>query len=261
MDGAYEGEGYTVNVGTAKSAVFDYQNKHSSIPSYINSNTYSEIFGSARENSSSENMVYSIPVTNGEYNVNLYMGNGSNESSTVGARVFDVKIEDALALDDLDLVVQFGHGVGGMEQIPVTVTDGVLDIEFVKQTGNPIVHAIEISGTQVSDPIIIIQEIEDQLSSVGEVLDGTLRIMAEGGVGALYYTASNLPPGIDIEEVNGRIYGTVDESAVAGSPYQITIQIEDSNYPVQNVELFNFTWTIEQQNWKILNETKLYCKT
>ncbi|WP_339675719.1 LamG-like jellyroll fold domain-containing protein [Cyclobacterium marinum] len=258
MDGAYEGEGYTVNVGTAKSTVFDYQNKHSSIPSYINSNTYSEIFGSARENSSSENMVYSIPVTNGEYNVNLYMGNGSNESSTVGARVFDVKIEDALALDDLDLVVQFGHGVGGMEQIPVTVTDGVLDIEFVKQTGNPIVHAIEISGTQVSDPIIIIQEIEDQLSSVGEVLDGTLRIMAEGGVGALYYTASNLPPGIDIEEVNGRIYGTVDESAVAGSPYQITIQIEDSNYPVQNVELFNFTWTIEQQNWKILNENQNY---
>lgn len=258
MDGAYEGEGYAVNVGTAKSTVFDFLNKHSSIPSYINSNTFSEIFGSARENSSSENMIYSIPVTNGDYNVNLYMGNGSNESSTVGARVFDVKIEDALELDDLDLVVQFGHGVGGMEQIPVTVTDGVLDIEFVKQTGNPIVHAIEISGTQVSDPIIIVQEIEDQLSSVGEVLDGTLRIMAEGGVGALYYTATNLPPGIDIEEVNGRIYGTVDESAVAGSPYQITIQIEDSNYPVQNVELFNFTWTIEQQNWKISNENQNY---
>lgn len=82
--------------------------------------------------------------------------------------------------------------------------------------------------------------------------------MAEGGVGALYYTATNLPPGIDIEEVNGRIYGTVDESAVAGSPYQITIQIEDSNYPVQNVELFNFTWTIEQQNWKISNENQNY---
>ncbi|MEX0881877.1 MAG: putative Ig domain-containing protein, partial [Cyclobacteriaceae bacterium] len=89
---------------------------------------------------------------------------------------------------------------------------------------------------------------------VGEVLDGTLRIRAEGGVGTLYYTATHLPPGIDIEEVNGRIYGTVEGSAIAGSPYQVTIQIKDSNYPVQNVEFFNFTWTIKQQSWNLSNE-------
>ncbi|MEX2512321.1 MAG: LamG-like jellyroll fold domain-containing protein [Cyclobacteriaceae bacterium] len=257
-DGVYDGDGYSVNLGTSKSTVFNYEDRHSSIPSYINNNTFTGIFEKARENSSSENMIYSIPVTNGDYNVNLYFGNGTNESSSTGARVFDVQMENELVLDNLDLVERFGHGAAGMEKIPVNVTDGVLNIEFVKQIGNPMVHAIEILGTQVSDPIIIVEEIEDQLSMVGEVLDGTLRIRAEGGVGTLYYTATNLPPGIDIEEVNSRIYGTVDGSAIAGSPYHVTIQIKDSNYPVQNLEFFNFTWTIDQQSWNISNENQNY---
>ncbi|MEX0881878.1 MAG: malectin domain-containing carbohydrate-binding protein, partial [Cyclobacteriaceae bacterium] len=127
-DGSFEGNGYSVNVGYSKSTVFNYEDRHPSIPSYINNNTFTGIFEKARENSGSENMIFSIPVTDGDYNVNLYFGNGTNESSSIGTRVFDIKMENELVLDNLDLVERFGHGVAGMEKFPVNVTDGVLNI-------------------------------------------------------------------------------------------------------------------------------------
>jgi len=84
---------------------------------------------------------------NGLYEVRLYMGNGFNETSEPGERVFDVAIEGSVPadLDDIDLSEQFGHETGGVINSTVTVMDGTIDLEFMHgAVENPLVNGIEI---------------------------------------------------------------------------------------------------------------------
>lgn len=258
-NGAFSGVGYSVNQGSSNDANFYFENKDSSIPTYIDEITFSEIFGKEREATEPGNMVFSIPLSPGNYKVNLYMGNSSLATSNLGNRVFDIKLENNIVKSNFDLIQEFGQAVAGMEQFTVYVADGILEIDFIKKIGNPQVNAIEILGTKLSEPLVILTPIPDQNSVIGEILDGNLLFNASGGVGTLYYSAINLPPGIDIEPVNGRIYGEILPVAIAGSPYQITLKVTDSNSPVPNEEFYNLTWTIDAfYSWKLKNENQDY---
>ena len=46
---------------------------------------------------------YSLPVPNGVYRVNLYFAEIYSGTQSVGARVFDVVVEDTLVFDNLDI--------------------------------------------------------------------------------------------------------------------------------------------------------------
>ncbi|WP_194768744.1 PKD domain-containing protein, partial [Tamlana sp. I1] len=150
-NGAYSGTSYTVNTGIRTSSSFLYSNRHSSIPDYIDQNTFSALFGRYRyDASTAPEMDFSIPVSNGNYTVNLYLGNAYAGTSKVGDRVFDILLEDEVVQDDLDLISTFGYKVAGMLSYPVTVNDGVLNVSFGHVVENPLVNAIEIiSGTVI----------------------------------------------------------------------------------------------------------------
>lgn len=244
IPGSYTGDGYSVTNGAAYTGNLLYINKHSSIPSYIDKTTFESIFKTERHNKGASVMNYDIPIANGDYQINLYMGNSFSGTSTVGTRVFDVKAEGTTVLSNVDLALKFGHQKGGMEKIQVKVTDGFLNIEFVKKTENPLLNAIEIIKTETALPIVITNEIANQTNKIGDVLDGNLLFAATGGVGQLFYSANNLPPGVTIEDVNGRIYGTIEANAFANSPYQVILTVKDSNSPVPNQETRTFYWTV-----------------
>ncbi|MCH6236131.1 LamG-like jellyroll fold domain-containing protein [Cognataquiflexum rubidum] len=244
INGSYTGDGYTITNGANFSGNLLFANKHSSIPDYIDKTTFESIFKNERHNNNSSVMTYSIPIANGDYQVNLYMGNSFSGTSTVETRVFDVKAEGTTLLSNVDLVAKFGHQKGGMEKLMVKVSDGTLNIEFIKKTQNPLLNAIEIIDTKISAPIVVTSTIQNQLDKVGDTLDGNLFFTATGGVGQLFYSAINLPPGVTIEDVNGRIYGTIEAGALANSPYLVTVTVKDSNSPVPNQESRTFYWTI-----------------
>ncbi len=257
--GAVTGDGYSVNKGTVKNSVIYWENKHSSIPAYVDQVTFEGIFANERESEGSGNMIFNIPVSAGEYKVNLYLANSSTGTSNVGSRVFDVKMENSTVMSNVDLIQRFGQRIAGMIQATVNVNDGSLTVEFVQKTGNPLVNAIEIISTGIAEPIVITNPIPDQTSVVGEELDGNLMIAATGGVGTISYSAVNLPPGIDIESVNGRIYGRVLQEAIANSPYQVIVKATDGNTPIPNEEFITFTWTIDTYySWKARNEDQNY---
>ena len=90
----------------------------------------------------------------GIYDVRLYMGNGFDGTNDPGERVFDVAVEDSVptSFDDIDLVQQFGHQIGGMISNSVTVSDGILNLEFLHGVENPMVNGIEI--VQLDEPIV-----------------------------------------------------------------------------------------------------------
>lgn len=92
----------------------------------------------------------------GEYEVRLYVGNGFSGTDGVGDRVFDVSIEGNIlaATDDIDLIEQFGHLTGGVIAVPVVVSDGELNIEFLHGVENPLINGLEVVqlGGQTPQP-------------------------------------------------------------------------------------------------------------
>ena len=90
-------------------------------------------------------MQFGFPVTAGTqvqvrlYLAELYFGG-------VGNRVFDVRVEGVVpaVFDNIDAIAAKGKNVGYMLSYDVLVTDGTLNIEFLRQAQNPAIKGIEI---------------------------------------------------------------------------------------------------------------------
>ena len=97
-----------------------------------------------------QNMKWEFPVNaNQPVEVRLYFS--ENYRNAAGIRIFDVKAEGVLQIDDLDI---FAAAAGQYKAIrrsfTITPTDGMLDLEFVPQSGDsPLVNGIEILGAPV----------------------------------------------------------------------------------------------------------------
>ncbi|MEQ9031364.1 MAG: malectin domain-containing carbohydrate-binding protein, partial [Aggregatilineales bacterium] len=116
------------------------------------------------DNTSAPTMQWEFPVANGDYIVNLYFVEAFATAS--GARVFDVNVEGALTLDDYDIFVAAGGtNIAVVESVPVTVIDGIVNIEFVHGViENPKINAIEILEAPVNNtntPPTVINPIDD----------------------------------------------------------------------------------------------------
>ncbi|MCL6275559.1 PKD domain-containing protein [Muricauda sp. 2012CJ35-5] len=212
--------------------------------------TPSSIFNSERYDSTPgpPNFQYSFPVAQpGNYEVRLYMGNGFIGTSDPGERIFDVNIEgvNLPLLDNIDLSGTYGHNVGTMISHIITVNDGFLDVEFIHGIiENPLINGIEILDAPDSETPIYVHPIADQRSDAGEQLNGSLGVQAIGGDGNLQYAATGLPTGLFIEPTNGQIGGTVDENAFSGSPFNVTVTVDDSDGLTSDQVNINFSWVI-----------------
>ncbi|MDQ7054819.1 MAG: Ig-like domain-containing protein [candidate division KSB1 bacterium] len=87
---------------------------------------------------------YKIDLPNGEYNVFLHFAELVYQST--GSRVFSVKLEGTTVLNNFDIFATGGYRTAVVKQFSVTVTDGVLDIDFISNVENPNIHAIEVIG-------------------------------------------------------------------------------------------------------------------
>jgi hypothetical protein len=90
-------------------------------------------------------MTYHIVVPAGRYEVVLHHCETFDEIKA-GDRIFSVKIQGKPALTDFDVYKEAGGRLDAAvaRRIPVTVTSGTLDIEFIEQTQQPEVNAIEV---------------------------------------------------------------------------------------------------------------------
>lgn len=88
-------------------------------------------------------MGYSIPVESGAYGVQLEFSEIDESITSYGQRVFDVYVEGDLFMDNLDAYALGGlYGNVGSGTGYVLVEDETLDIEFVSETGDPMVSAV-----------------------------------------------------------------------------------------------------------------------
>ncbi len=134
---------------------------------------------------------YSLEVPNGEYLLRLHFAEIYSGTSDVGARVFNVLVEGDMALPSLDIYKEVGANTTLIKEIPVSVRDGQLNIDFIHQVENPKVSAIELverrepfvvrvnaGGPEYTDASGLVW-MEDsgfntgQVSSSGAAIDGT----------------------------------------------------------------------------------------
>ena len=95
-------------------------------------------------------MAYAFPVTAGQYIVNLYFAETYAPAMAVGARKFDVTIENQLVLNDYDQFADAGAGDKGIVKSFTVNSDATLNINFAHVLENPSIKAIEISRSQIA---------------------------------------------------------------------------------------------------------------
>jgi hypothetical protein len=88
------------------------------------------------------NFAYAIPLSNGDYVVTLQFAELSKLKP--GRRTFDVLIEGQEVVHKLDLVATVGPKAAYDVEIPVRVTDGVLNIRFRRSPNDATVSAIVV---------------------------------------------------------------------------------------------------------------------
>jgi hypothetical protein len=88
------------------------------------------------------NFSYAIPVANGTYDLTLKFVETTH--SARNQRVFDLWAEGRLSLNDLDIYAVAGKDTALDITFTVTVSDGVLNLDFMPSTGDAQASAILI---------------------------------------------------------------------------------------------------------------------
>ena len=110
-------------------------------------------------NANLQSFSYNIPVTNGDYELNLhfaeiYFGATGGGPGGPGKRVFNVSIEGENVLADFDINTAVGPMTAVIKSFSAKVSDGELNLLFDASVNQPKVSAIEIfgEGSIVSPP-------------------------------------------------------------------------------------------------------------
>src|SRR5688572_13368156 len=96
------------------------------------------------------NFSYNLSVPNGSYSIALHFAEITWTSA--GQRIFDVTIEGALAIDNLDIVSEVGANAALVLTRPATVSDGVLDIVFTGVDNNATLAALQVTVIPTNQP-------------------------------------------------------------------------------------------------------------
>lgn len=87
---------------------------------------------------------YRFPVALGRYTLRLHFAETYAPLFSVGKRVFDVRAQGALVLDNLDVYKEVGANRALVKSIPITVTNGTFQLDFGRVVNNPSLRAFEL---------------------------------------------------------------------------------------------------------------------
>ncbi|WP_138475101.1 CBM96 family carbohydrate-binding protein [Dyadobacter bucti] len=147
-----------------------------------------------RSERSSESFDYAIPMVNGEYMLTLhfaeiYFGGPGGLPGGAGKRMFNIDIEGVRQFENFDVFARAGGAMRAhTEQVPVTVTDGILDLNFSRGAANqPTLAGIEV--VPVSD--------EEQTTAVAVQIDAHVE---DGNAAGQNFATSAL---LGVKDVSG----------------------------------------------------------
>jgi len=89
-------------------------------------------------------VIYSFPIVNGSYTVNVLLAEIYAPYAKVGARVMNIKVEDVLAFPNVDITALVGGFTALTKTTTAVVTNGTLKVELDNVVGGAKCSAIEI---------------------------------------------------------------------------------------------------------------------
>jgi hypothetical protein len=108
---------------------------------------------------------YQIPLPNGNYVVRLHFAEiywgapGGGVNGGPGSRVMGVTIENVPQLINFDVAGEVGTATAIIKNIPVTVADGNLNINFSATVNRPMISAVEVysftGAAPISSPAVV----------------------------------------------------------------------------------------------------------
>ncbi|MEL7160647.1 MAG: PKD domain-containing protein, partial [Bacteroidota bacterium] len=169
---------------------------------------------------------YAIPIEDGDYEVVLHMV--ENFFTGGGSRVFDVLLEGVLVLDDKDLAADEGKGVLFLLREEVTVTDGILDIQWLASENNGIVQAVEVLPIIPNTPPVI----ADQSFDVDENTTGLVGTVIANDVDtddvlSFTITAGNDANSFSLDETTGELTLDVAQDHETSPQLILTVEVSD----------------------------------
>ena len=185
------------------------------------------------DGSTAPELAYTFAVPNGSYTVNLHFVESWSGGQAVGRRIFDVFLENQLALDNLDIFAEAGGYRLLVKTLQTTVTDGQLNINFAHGSADdPIIGAIEIlssGGTPPVDtqPPTVPQNLTGQAVNASQVnLSWTASTDNGGGSVAGYRIFRN---GTPLTTTTGTTF--TDNSVVGSTTYTYRVAAFDNASP------------------------------
>jgi malectin (di-glucose binding ER protein) len=152
------GSAYTDSKGQAWATDFDFSGGMvSQTTGPVSGTTDAPLFQGGRMPDDNSPLVYTFTVANGAYHVNLYFTELNKNDDFVGGRVFNVKTQGNVVLQNLDVFKTVGAGAALVKGVEVAVTNGQLKIELDNVAGHDRgkVTAIEITQNAPSPQLTL----------------------------------------------------------------------------------------------------------
>ncbi len=110
----------------------------------VQSTDSDELYWTERTGSDSSPLAfdYSLALVPGQYRVRLHFA--EIFWSSAGKRIFDVRLEGQLVLDDYDITADVGPATAAVHEFDLSVADGALDMEFDASVDRPKLSAYEV---------------------------------------------------------------------------------------------------------------------
>jgi hypothetical protein len=175
---------------------------------------------------------YSLPMANGNYVLTLKFA--EIFWTDPAKRLFDVIVEGSEVVTDLDLVAQVGPNTAYDVQIPVTVSDGSLDIDFNTDVNHSKLSALSVSrAVEPESPVTFAMN-----AGGGQYLDASgIRYLEDA-----HFTGGNPKPASD---TSAPISGTDDDPLYQSErwgTFGYDIPMDNGNYIV-TLKFAEIYWT------------------
>jgi hypothetical protein len=123
----------------------------------VSGTTDAALYQHGRMPTDTEPLIYTFPMSNGAYHVNLYFAELNPGDEHVGARVFNVKLQGNVVIPDLDIFKTVGANAALILGNDIAVTSGEAKIELdnIPDHDRGKVTAIEITQTQPAPELVM----------------------------------------------------------------------------------------------------------
>jgi VCBS repeat-containing protein len=199
------------------------------------------------DNPGRSELLFSIPTVAGQaYAVDLLFAEIWSGAFGVGRRVFDVMLEESLAIDNLDVFATVGSNRALMRSFEV-IGDGNLSIELLRVARNPNISGIRIRPLSAPNTVPTITPIASQQTSEDSAITGIEFTVADAEGQPLMVTVSSantelLPAaGLVLSGTGANRQLSITPAANRFGTAQVTVSVSDGRATTTRVFTVNVT--------------------